>query len=284
MNLEIEKTMRESNAEMTCVYANLHTALRSQELASVGEIPSFDSVFAGIERRLSPLDQKRWPMAKGLAVTISLVKAQWGAAMHTVALVAAGVVAISIAFACALATSFSQIDLSIEQWLPVLIVMGGALCIATALSPRESDAVALSTPVGPFAVVAARLTLALAADLCASVLATSLAVLAGGTGQVEALVLSWLAPLILATGFSAFATVWLGSSWAGFVGGLAGLSLLLACGGSAANAGIALLSSLFAALMSTQGLFATGVVLLILSIALSGYTLRSCFDGGRSRA
>ncbi|WP_139653029.1 hypothetical protein [Raoultibacter phocaeensis] len=204
---------RESDAAALC------RALLSQEAARAEGAPAFNVIAARIEKHPSPLTVASWPPAKSVRIAGALALSQLRIVPHAVLAAALVMAALAVCAAYLASASFVGID---PTWLfSMLLLAGAALTVSLALSAERSDSVALAMPVGPQAVVLARLAAVLCIDAIAGVGSCSIAALLGLPPDPAGIVSLWLGPLAVVSGASAFVAVWTGSAWAGSIVGIA---------------------------------------------------------------
>ena len=106
-----------------------------------------------------------------------------------------------------------------------LVLFGVNLTVTAALSRLREDSVCLATPVGPRAVVLARVAAVLALDAAAAVAASAAAAAWGAAGSIGAMLAGWLVPMAAVAGAVAFLAIWT-APWAGVVVGMAVIPLV----------------------------------------------------------
>ena len=111
-------------------------------------------------------------------------------------------------------------------WFAAFLLVGAAITVTLALSSGRADALALATPLGPQTVALARLAAVLGVDALVG-LASSAAFAWWGSIELGFVVVSWLVPLALVAGASAFVAVWSETPWAGAVVGAVLVPLVL---------------------------------------------------------
>ena len=243
--------------------ANLRAALRRQEASRAGDVPDFARIAARVAARPSPLDVPRRSAAEAVRLAGTLAVAQLRVVPHAVLPAALTVAAAAVGAAC-LIGSVSAAEAAAGWWFAALLLFGAALTITLALSSGRADALSLATPLGPQAVVLARLSLVLGVDALAGLVASALFAwwVPGAEFGLGAVVESWLAPLALVAGASALATVWSEASWTGALAGAAVVPLVLPATGAASASGIAALIGSVQGALGSVGMLAVGAALL----------------------
>ena len=243
--------------------ANLRVALRRQEASRAGDVPDFARIAARVAARPSPLDVPRRSAAEAVRLAGTLAVSQLRVVPHAVLPAALTVAAAAVGAAC-LIGSVSAAEAAAGWWFAALLLFGAALTITLALSSGRADALSLATPLGPQAVVLARLSLVLGVDAFAGLAASALFAwwAPGAEFGVGTVVESWLAPLALVAGVAALATVWSEASWAGALAGTAVVPLVLPATGTASASGIAALIGSVQGALGSVGMLAVGAALL----------------------
>ena len=130
-----------------------------------------------------------------------------------------------------------------------------------------ADALALAMPLGPQTVLLARLTTVLGVDALAGLAASAAFAWWGAPLGFGAVVLSWLAPLAVVAGVSAFVSVWTGSPWAAGVAGAAAAALAAPVGRAAADGGMAAALAGLQSAIGPEVVLAAGCALLAAAVA-----------------
>ena len=243
--------------------ANLRAALRRQEASRAGDVPDFARIAARVAARPSPLDVPRRSAAEAVRLAGTLAVSQLRVVPHAVLPAALTVAAAAVGAAC-LIGSVPAVEAAADWWFAAFLLFGVALTITLALSSGRADALSLATPIGPQAVVLARLSLVLGADALAGLAASALFAwwAPGAEFGVGAVVESWLAPLALVAGVAALATVWSEASWPGALAGAAFVPLVLPATETASASGVAALIGSVQGALGSVGMLAVGAALL----------------------
>ena len=152
-------------------------------------------------------------------------------------------------------------------WFSTLLLLGVAITVTAALSTDAADALALAMPLGPQTVLLARLTTVLGVDALAGLAASAAFAWWGAPLGFGAVVLSWLAPLAVVAGVSAFVSVWTGSPWAAGVAGAAAAALAAPVGRAAADGGMAAALAGLQSAIGPEVVLAAGCALLAAAVA-----------------
>lgn len=245
----------------------LREALLSQEAACAPGVPPFAQIVGRIESAPSPLDATGWNARKSARLAAALAASQVRVVPRAVlpaALVLAGA---AVAGACLIASL--GVAMSEAAWcFSAFLLFGAALTVSLALSAEPADALALATPLGPQAVVLARLATVLGLDMLAAVAGSAAFAATGSSPGFAPVVATWLAPLALVAGASAFAAVWSDRSWTGATVGAALVPFAMPAAQTASEAATALVGSVGAAL-GPAGLVALGAALLAAAVCSS---------------
>jgi len=146
-----------------------------------------------------------------------------------------------------------------------LILLGVVVTIVMALSTAESDAVSLSTPLGPQVVVLGRLAVVLAVDAVAALAASGIVATWGTAGNLATLVAGWLVPLALVAGLVTFLAIWT-APWAGVVVGLAVVPFVVPRSEAAMDVGLGALMGAVSEAITPLGIVVLGVAVLAVAI------------------
>ena len=171
----------------------------------------------------SPLDRRGWTAARSLRLAASLAWAQLRIVPWLVL-----PLALLTATLAALAARFFSVNVGARAAVAgfsSLVLFGVNLTVTAALSRLREDSVCLATPVGPRAVVLARVAAVLALDAAAAVAASAAAAAWGAAGAIGAMLAGWLVPMAAVAGAVAFLAIWT-APWAGVVVGMAVIPLV----------------------------------------------------------
>ena len=194
----------------------LREALLRWENELGGQGPDLETV----RRRLTAaptLDARRWTARRSLTLAWALARAQLRVVPWLVvplALLTASAAAL-LARLCAVGVGA---DVAVAGF-STLMLHGVTLTVTTALSRVREDAVCLATPLGPQAVVLARVAAVLALDAATGVVASAVVSVWAPVGPVVALLTGWLVPMTCVAGVVAFLAIWT-APWVGVVVGL----------------------------------------------------------------
>lgn len=201
----------------------LREALRRRECERGGGGPDFETVRRRVAASPSPLDRRGWTAARSLRLAASLAWAQLRIVPWLVL-----PLALLTATLAALAARFFSVNVGARAAVAgfsSLVLFGVNLTVTAALSRLREDSVCLATPVGPRAVVLARVTAVLALDAAAAVAASAAAAAWGAAGSIGAMLAGWLVPMAAVAGAVAFLAIWT-APWAGVVVGMAVIPLV----------------------------------------------------------
>ena len=179
----------------------LREALLRWENELGGQGPDLETV----RRRLTAaptLDARRWTARRSLALAWALARAQLRVVPWLVvplALLTASAAAL-LARLCAVGVGA---DVAVAGF-STLMLHGVTLTVTTALSRVREDAVCLATPLGPQAVVLARVAAVLALDAATGVVASAVVSVWAPVGPVGTLLTGWLVPMTCVAGVVAF--------------------------------------------------------------------------------
>lgn len=195
--------------------SSLRAALLQQEIECASGLPAFSSVAARIDAQPSALNAPRWPAGKSLRIAGSLAVSQLGVIPRVVIPSAVAVACVAVWLACFAPLLPDAVD---PSWLfSALLLFGVAITVTLALSADRADVLLLATPLGPQAVMLARLAAVLFVDAVAGIAASAAFAFWGASVDFGGVVVSWLAPLAAVAGIASFVTVWTGASWAGAI-------------------------------------------------------------------
>ncbi|MFC2802406.1 MAG: hypothetical protein ACFN4T_07110 [Peptidiphaga sp.] len=197
----------------------LREALRRRECERGGGGPDFETVRRRVAASPSPLDRRGWTAARSLRLAASLAWAQLRIVPWLVL-----PLALLTATLAALAARFFSVNVGARAAVAgfsSLVLFGVNLTVTAALSRLREDSVCLATPVGPRAVVLARVAAVLALDAAAAVAASAW----GAAGSIGAMLAGWLVPMAAVAGAVAFLAIWT-APWAGVVVGMAVIPLV----------------------------------------------------------
>lgn len=195
----------------------LKAALRQWEFEQ-SEPPSYERVRRRVAASPSPLKRQHRTAAQSLRLAVALGRAQ----LRVVPWLVVPLALLTATFAALVARFFS---VTVGPHAAVggfasLALFGVNLTVTTALSRIRQDAVALTTPLGPSAVVLARVAVVLVLD-AATVILGATAAAAWGTADIFGPILAgWLVPMAAVAGTVAFLSIWV-APWVGIVVGLA---------------------------------------------------------------
>ena len=245
----------------------MREALRQQESACAHDVPAFASIATRIEAAPSPLEAERWPAATGARLAASLVAAQVRVVPYAVLAAAVVVAAAALAGACLIGmTGVAAVEAA--WWFAAFLLVGAAITVTLALSSGRADALALATPLGPQTVALARLAAVLGVDALVG-LASSAAFAWWGSIELGFVVVSWLVPLALVAGASAFVAVWSETPWAGAVVGAVLVPLVLPAAQADTAGGAWGLVGVVQGALGPVGLVALGAALLAAAVCSS---------------
>lgn len=196
----------------------LREALRRRECERGGGGPDFETVRRRVAASPSPLDRRGWTAARSLRLAASLAWAQLRIVPWLVL-----PLALLTATLAALAARFFSVNVGARAAVAgfsSLVLFGVNLTVTAALSRLREDSVCLATPVGPRAVVLARVAAVLALDAAAAEAAAW-----GAAGSIGAMLAGWLVPMAAVAGAVAFLAIWT-APWAGVVVGMAVIPLV----------------------------------------------------------
>ena len=171
----------------------------------------------------APLDRRGWTAARSLRLAASLAWAQLRIVPWLVL-----PLALLTATLAALAARFFSVNVGARAAVAgfsSLVLFGVNLTVTAALSRLREDSVCLATPVGPRAVVLARVAAVLALDAAAAVAASAAAAAWGAAGSIGAMLAGWLVPMAAVAGAVAFLAIWT-APWAGVVVGMSVIPLV----------------------------------------------------------
>ncbi|MEV7652242.1 hypothetical protein [Kocuria marina] len=243
--------------------ASLRKALQQRE-AQFAMAPSFDTIRHRIAATPTLDSCPSWTSRRSLVLTVALVRAQMRIVpwlILPVALATGALAALSARFlAAAQSSSFAVSGFS------SMMLFGVAITLTMAVSGFRADSVSLVTPLGPRAVLLARVVIVLAVDCLAGIGATGAVVAGGFPAPFLTILLSWLLPLTAVTGAVTFIAVWT-SPWAAAVVG----SILIPLVGPRpeTDAGVFGLGSLMGVLqeaVTPVGVLAIGAAVLIAAV------------------
>ena len=163
----------------------LREALRRRECERGGGGPDFETVRRRVAASPSPLDRRGWTAARSLRLAASLAWAQLRIVPWLVL-----PLALLTATLAALAARFFSVNVGARAAVAgfsSLVLFGVNLTVTAALSRLREDSVCLATPVGPRAVVLARVAAVLALDAAAAVAASAAAAAWGAAGSIGAM-------------------------------------------------------------------------------------------------
>ena len=189
----------------------LREALRRRECERGGGGPDFETVRRRVAASPSPLDRRGWTAARSLRLAASLAWAQLRIVPWLVL-----PLALLTATLAALAARFFSVNVGARAAVAgfsSLVLFGVNLTVTAALSRLREDSVCLATPVGPRAVVLAR------------VAASAAAAAWGAAGSIGAMLAGWLVPMAAVAGAVAFLAIWT-APWAGVVVGMSVIPLV----------------------------------------------------------
>ena len=192
----------------------LREALRRRECERGGGGPDFETVRRRVAASPSPLDRRGWTAARSLRLAASLAWAQLRIVPWLVL-----PLALLTATLAALAARFFSVNVGARAAVAgfsSLVLFGVNLTVTAALSRLREDSVCLATPVGPRAVVLARVAAVLALDAAAAW---------GAAGSIGAMLAGWLVPMAAVAGAVAFLAIWT-APWAGVVVGMSVIPLV----------------------------------------------------------
>ena len=201
----------------------LREAWRRRGCERGGGGPDFETVRRRVAASPSPLDRRGWTAARSLRLAASLAWAQLRIVPWLVL-----PLALLTATLAALAARFFSVNVGARAAVAgfsSLVLFGVNLTVTAALSRLGEDSVCLATPVGPRAVVLARVAAVLALDAAAAVAASAAAAAWGAAGSIGAMLAGWLVPMAAVAGAVAFLAIWT-APWAGVVVGMAVIPLV----------------------------------------------------------
>ena len=232
--------------------SNMEEALRRQERARAAGTPSFARIAERVADAPSPFGTPGWSASKSVRLALGLIVSQVRVMPRAVlpsALVAAALAAVAACYVSSGWGSSGGI-----WWFSALLLLGAAFGVTAALSSDAADALALSMPLGPQAVLLARLTTVLGVDALAGLAASAAFACWSGSVGFGAVVASWLVPLAVVAGASSFVAVWASASWMGAAAGAILVPLVVPAGRAAAAGG------LLAAVAALQGALGPEIV------------------------
>lgn len=237
-----------------------------QRLEQEACVPEFNSVLKHILREPSPLDAPRWTAMRSLRIAMSLAWAQvrivpW--LVVPVALVTATMAALSARF-----FGVSQDGAAAVSGFSSLMLIGIAITVTMALSTKEADSVTLATPIGPQAVVFARVFIVLVADALLGTAASALVAAWGVTDGLAATLAGWMTPLALIAGAVTFVTIW-AAPWAGVIVGVILTPLVIPSGAAGVTFGLGAVTGSLAHALTPVGVVLVGGLLLLISVGSS---------------
>ncbi|MBE6478619.1 MAG: hypothetical protein E7Z97_11245 [Propionibacteriaceae bacterium] len=199
-------------------------ALARVEASRAGSLPGFETVWRSVAASVSPMDAPQWPLARGIRVTGALVLAQ--ARVASWLIVPAALVSAALAVLAARWLGAAQGSSAVTSGFAALILAGAVVTMTMAVSRRAADSVSAATPVGPAAVLFARVTMVLIVDCLAGGAASWLATVSGSVAAFGPLVMTWLAPMVLVTGLTTLLAVW-AAPWVGALVGFVTIPVLV---------------------------------------------------------
>lgn len=202
----------------------LRAALARVEASRAGSLPGFGTVWRAVTASVSPMDAPQWSLARGIRVTAALVLAQ--ARVASWLIVPAALVSAALAVLTARWLGAAQGSSAVASGFVALILAGAVVTMTMAVSRRAADSVSATTPVGPAAVLFARVTMVLIIDCLAGGAASWLATASGSVDAFGPLVMTWLAPMVLVTGLTTLLSVW-AAPWVGALIGLMTIPVLV---------------------------------------------------------
>lgn len=245
--------------------ATMKQALSRQERECAAGAPSFARIAARIAAEPSAFEAPAWSVRKSARLAADLAVAQARVVPRAV-LPAALIIAAAAAGAACFAVSAGAAGAA-PWWFSTLLLLGVAITVTAALSTDAADALALAMPLGPQTVLLARLTTVLGVDALAGLAASAAFAWWGAPLGFGAVVLSWLAPLAVVAGVSAFVSVWTGSPWAAGVAGAAAAALAAPVGRAAADGGMAAALAGLQSAIGPEVVLAAGCALLAAAVA-----------------
>lgn len=252
-----------SSHEQNTDFATLRKALKQRE-TKFAMAPPFDAIRRRIGTTPTLDFHARWTSRQSLVLTAALVTAQirivpW--LILPVALATGAMATLSARFlAIAQSSSFAVSGFS------SMMLFGVAITLTMAISSFRADSVSLVTPLGPRAVLLARVVLVLAIDCVAGVGATGAVVAWGFPAPFLTILLGWLLPLTAVTGVVTFTAIW-SYPWAAAIVG----SLLIPLVGPRPETdggafGLGSLLGVLQAAMTPIGVLAIGAVALAAAV------------------
>lgn len=192
-------------------------ALRRWDVEREPAAPSFDMIRRRIARAPSPIDTPHWTIVRSLRLVGALGWAQMWVVPWLIIPVALATV--TMATLAARFFAVSQGVAAINTGFASVILLGVVATVTMALSSSRPDSIALSTPLGPQAVVLARIAIVLAMDSAAGIAASILVSAGSYTAGFPYLIASWMIPVAFIAAAATFATIWV-APWAGIVAGI----------------------------------------------------------------
>ena len=195
----------------------LKAALRQWEFER-SEPPGYERVRRRVAASRSPLERRRRTARQSLRLAAALGRAQ----LRVVPWLVVPLALLTATFAALVARFFSVTmgPNAAVGGFASLALFGVNLTVTTALSRIRQDAVALATPLGPSAVVLARVAAVLALDAATGLLGAAAAATWGTADVFGPILAGWLVPMAAVAGTAAFLSIWV-APWAGVVVGLA---------------------------------------------------------------
>ena len=239
------------NTDETESRAALREAMRMQERACASDVPPFACIAAHIEGEPSIFEAPAWSVRKSARLAASLAAAQVRAMPWAVLPMALVMAALAVGVACFVDAGWDG-DGAV-WWLSALLLLG-------------ADLLALAMPLGPQTVLLARLAVVLGVDALAGLAASAAFAWWGAPVELGALVSSWLVPLAVVAGASAFVAVWSNAPWSGAVVGAVLVPLVVPVGRVAAGGGALSVIAQLQGAVGSGAMAAAGCVLLAVAV------------------
>lgn len=245
-------------------------ALRRRESARAGEVPSFASIRDRISTAPSALDRPRWSATRSLRLTGALARAQLRIVPRLILPVA---LLTAILAGCAARFLGATQDVSsASSAFSSMLLFGVVATVTMALSSAPSDAVSLSTPLGPQVVVLARVAVVLVVDMVVGTAASGVVTATGAVGSFGAVLAGWSVALAAVAGLVTFVAIWL-SPWAGVLVGVLVIPFVGPRSSAATDAGLGALIGALREAITPAGLMVLGLVVLTGAVASARYAL-----------
>lgn len=189
--------------------------LRWEELQT--EAPKFEGIHRRLVRSPSPMQADRWSLQRCFKLALALTRTQLRVVPRLIFPLSLSIMV--IAFLVGRTLTVTKGTGTDNSMFSSVILAGIVLMMTMALSASDPNSVTLTTPIGPQAIVLARVTVVLLIGISCGLLVSSILVTQSYVDSWIQVVTSWLLPLALVAGVTTLITIWV-APWAAVLVGL----------------------------------------------------------------